>query len=179
MQLLVSSLDEVSIGWINETLYERLHFLTNEFDEILVSIQLCEMSCCLSPFWATAWNFVLAVHRCTSFRPQMTILPSTDNHLSIVHRPVTDRSTPSDRSFNAQWLSVHRPVNDGKVFNERRNNLGFSVIMTKFETLRSLFMKYSVHNGTELGHFVKLYFSCALLHSQKNKHFLCLSNMKP
>ena len=66
-----------------------------------------------------------AVHRCTSCRSRMRILPFTDLHLAV----------------------VQRPVNDGKVFKKKRNNLGFSMIMKKLGALSSLFMKYSVHKG--------------------------------
>ena len=77
-------------------------------------------------------DFVCAVHRYTFCRSRIYILASTDLHLSIVQRPVNERSTPSDWAFTGRWLSVQRPVNDGKVFIEKRNNLGFSLIMMKF-----------------------------------------------
>ena len=50
-------------------------------------------------------------------------------------------------SIDVRLAVVQRPVNDGKVFKKKRNNLGFSMIMKKLGTLSSLFMKYSVHKG--------------------------------
>ena len=89
----------------------------------------------------------LIVHESPSYRPQIFIFPSFNAQWPIVHRPVTDRSPPSDWSFNAQWLIVHRPVNDGEVFKEKREDLVFSLIMTRFVTLRSQLTQYPVRNG--------------------------------
>ena len=123
-------------------------------EDFFVSICLLELGFYKSRFRVSGYfrlydeeSDLYAVHRCTSCRSRMRILPFTDLHLAVVHRPVTERSPPSDWSFNAQWLIVQRPVNDGKVFKKKRNNLCFSVIMKKLGALRSLFMKYSVHKG--------------------------------
>ena len=101
-------------------------------EDFFVSICLLELGFYKSWFRVSRYfrlydeeSDLYAVHRCTSCRSRMRILPFTDLHLAV----------------------VHRPVNDGKVFKKKRNNLGFSMIMKKLGTLSSLFMKYSVHKG--------------------------------
>ena len=96
-------------------------------------------------------------------------MPSTDVRLTVLRWASSRRSTFSDCFTTAvrqlyrcrpvklpqacgsatarQRQSVQRPVNNGRIFREKRNNLGFSVIITKFGAFRSLFMKYSVHKG--------------------------------
>ena len=101
-------------------------------EDFFVSICLLELGFYKSRFRVSGYfrlydeeSDLYAVHRCTSCRSRMRILPFTVLHLAV----------------------VQRPVNDGKVFKKKRNNLCFSVIMKKLGALRSLFMKYSVHKG--------------------------------
>ena len=44
---------------------------------------------------------------------------STDVRLAVHESPSCHRSPPSDWSFNAQWLNVHRPVTDRSTPGER------------------------------------------------------------
>ena len=101
-------------------------------EDFFVSICLLELGFYKSWFRVSRYfrlydeeSDLYAVHRCTSCRSRMRILPFTDLHLAV----------------------VQCPVNDGKVFKKKRNNLGFSMIMKKLGALSSLFMKYSVHKG--------------------------------
>lgn len=92
-------------------------------EDFFVSICLLELGFYKSRFRVSGYfrlydeeSDLYAVHRCTSCRSRMRILPFTDLHLAV----------------------VHRPVNDGKVFKEKRDNRDSSLIMTKFIALRSL-----------------------------------------
>ena len=58
-----------------------------------------------------------------------------DVHLSVHRSSSFRRTLPSGSSTAAVRQSVHRPVNDGKVFKQKWNGLGLSLIMTKFGTL--------------------------------------------
>ena len=63
--------------------------------EIFTSLSVLRNATLFKPFLSV----VLELRIC---RPQMTIFPFTDGDLSVVHRPVTYRSPPSDLSFTAQ-----------------------------------------------------------------------------
>ena len=68
---------------------------------------LCRMSRCPSSSWSRATLCWLRM--CCS---QMYVLLFTNLHLAVLKSPSCHRSPPSDWSFTAQWLIVHRPVTE-------------------------------------------------------------------
>ena len=81
------------------------------------------------------------------YHSQMYILPSVNVHLTVVHCPSVALPLPCGSATTGLWQSYHCPLNDGKVFNEKRNSLGLGMIMTKFVALHSLFTHSSVCKG--------------------------------
>ena len=75
----------------------------------------------------------------------MSILPFANDYHAIVHRAVAVLPPGGGNAATGRWQCCHRAVYDGKVFKKKRQNLRFSLIMTKFgETLltRSGLIKY-------------------------------------
>ena len=78
-------------------------------EDFFVSMCLLELGFYKSRFRVSGYfrlydeeSDLYAVHRCTSYRSRMRILPFTDLHLAVVHRPVTERSPPSERRESLQ-----------------------------------------------------------------------------
>lgn len=101
-------------------------------EDFFVSICLLELGFYKSRFRVSGYfrlydeeSDLYAVHRCTSCRSRMRILPFTVLHLAV----------------------VQRPVNDGKVFKKKRNDQGSSLIMKKFVAFCSQLTKSSVRKG--------------------------------
>ena len=65
----------------------------------------------------------------------------------LYHRPVVTLPDGSGRATARQWQSFHRPVNDGKVLIEKREDLDSSLIMKKFVALRSPLTHTPIRKG--------------------------------
>ena len=89
----------------------------------------------------------LPVHRCTFYLSQMPVFTSTTAERQL-YRCRAVALPQACGSFTAAVRQLyHRPVVDVKIFIEKRNGLGSSLIMTKLGILRSQFMKSSVYKG--------------------------------
>ena len=89
----------------------------------------------------------LTVRKCTSYRRSLPIGSFTAAERQLYHRPVVTLPLPCGSATTGLWQSYHCPLNDGKVFNEKRNSLGLGMRMTKFVALHSLFTHSSVCKG--------------------------------
>ena len=88
---------------------------------------LCRMSRCPSSSWSRATLCWLRM--CC---PQMYILLFTNLHLAVLKSPSCHRSPPSDLSFTAQWLNVHRSVTDRSPPGERWESLQIETERLRF-----------------------------------------------